>query len=117
MPALLMSTSIPSSSATACPTIRNDIVLARDVALDERVADTLLLDARGAGVDLFGGLCRLAGLAQVVDGYIRSVLGEPHGDRLTDAGGAPVTRTLFPLSPRMPSEGVVAVALAGMASF
>ena len=59
MPALLISTSMPPSSLTALPTIAHDLVLLRDVAPDEHVADALLLHAVHARVHLLLGVRRL----------------------------------------------------------
>src|SRR3954469_1787710 len=99
IPALLTRTSHPPRPPAASPphpaeTLGglahhpHDVVLVRDVAADEHVADAHLLDLRRAGVDLLLGVVRLFGLAQVVDRDVRAVLGEAHRDGLADARAA-----------------------------
>src|SRR5215208_714127 len=64
------------------------VVLAGHVALDEDVADAVLLNLAHAGMHLLLGPCRLVGRGQVVDGDVGAMRGEAHGDRLPDPGRA-----------------------------
>ena len=66
----------------------HDVLFGGDVALDEDVADPVLAYLPQAGVHLLLGPGRLVGRGQVVDRDVGAVLGEPHGGRLADPGGA-----------------------------
>src|SRR6266545_6437582 len=88
MPALLTSTSSPPSSAAASPTRRTASSSLETSPPDEHVADAVLLNLADAGVDLLLGAGGLLRVAQVVDGDVGAVGGEPHRDRLADAGAA-----------------------------
>jgi hypothetical protein len=66
----------------------HDVLLDGDVAADEHVAHALAVHLVHAGLDALGGVLRLARLAQVVDGDVRAVLREAHGDGLPDARAA-----------------------------
>jgi hypothetical protein len=64
----------------------------------------VLLDRAHAGVHLLLGPGRLVGRAQVVDGGVGAVLGEAHGDRLPDSGGAPGDKDVLALQAGMPAR-------------
>ena len=80
------------------------VVLAGHVALDEHVADAVLLNLAHAGMHLLLGPCRLVGRGQVVDRDVGAVLGEAHGDRLADPGRATGDQQFLPFRPGMPTR-------------
>jgi len=78
----------PAELGGRLPHQADGVVLLGDVPADEHVADAVLPKLADAGVDLLLGVGGLLRVAQVVDGDVGAVGGEPHGDRLADAGAA-----------------------------
>src|SRR5271154_7617840 len=67
--------------------------------MHEQVAYTLLLGAANARANLLLGAGGLVRLAEVVDRYVGTVLGEPNGDRLADARRASGYEHVLALEP------------------
>ena len=82
----------------------HDVLLGGDVALDEHVADAVLAHLPQAGVHLLLGPGRLVGRGQVVDRDVGAVLGEPHGGRLADPGGAAGDQDVLARRPGIPAR-------------
>ena len=109
MPALLTRMSRPPRRSRRLADHAHDVVLGGDVALDEDVADAVLPHLPQAGVHLLLGPGRLVGRGQVVDGDVGAVLGEPHGGRLPDPGGAAGHQHVLALQAGHPPRGAAAV--------
>ena len=82
----------------------DDVVLLRDVALHEHVADALMLHLLQAGVHLVPGRLASSGGRQVVDGDVGAVLRNRTAIAWPIPDVPPVIRTFLPFNPRIPSD-------------
>src|SRR5271154_3717303 len=73
--------------------------------MHEQVAYTLLLGAANARANLLLGAGGLVRLAEVVDRYVGTVLGETNGDRLADARRAAGYEHVLALEPKYAFPG------------